>query len=225
VQVRGVVALELDSEHGAIHTSFIRSIAEAPKRTPSGEIDVAAEALFAEARRRARRRRRRRAALASLALLGAGAALLVASVGDDSVPRDASERAPVVSPRSVLDGAPTMGVACPVPNSIACDRVAIILSTSRPAQSVSVTVGRRTVVLDDRQWSEPWRHGVKREFSGYLHPAGLRGPGPLGVLVENHHNRWTGVHPVTAAVRVVITYADGSRRATTTRAALSPGWG
>jgi hypothetical protein len=118
-----------------------------------------------------------------------------------------------------------MGVSCSVPNSIACDRVAIIVATRRPARAVTITIGGRSAVLDDLEWSQPWRHGVKRDFSGFLQPAGLRGHGPLAVLVENHHNRWTGVHPVTAALHVVITYADGSRRATSARAPLSPGWG
>jgi hypothetical protein len=79
-------------------------------------------------------------------------------------------------------------------------------------------------VLDDLQWSEPWRHGVKRGFSGFLQPAGLRGPGPLAVRTEHGPDYFSGVHPVIAVVRVVITYADGSRVATSARSWLSPGW-
>jgi hypothetical protein len=61
-------------------------------------------------------------------------------------------------------------------------------------------------------------------FSGFLRHAGLGGGGPLGVRTEGG-DHWTGVHPVTAPVRLTMTYADGSRRTTVVRVALSPGWG
>jgi hypothetical protein len=225
VQVGGVVPPELDSEHGAIHNSFIPQTAKPPIPLPVAPVEDAAEALFEEARQRARRRRRRRVALALGALLAAGAALLIASGGIEPVHRRATPAPPVVAARSVLTARPSMGVSCSVPNSIACDRVAILLATRRPARAVSVTIGGRSTVLDDLMWSEPWRHGVKREFSGYLRPAGMRDRGPLRVRTEHGDDYFSGVHPVTPVMRVVITYADGSRRATSVRTYLSPGWG
>ena len=60
---------------------------------------------------------------------------------------------------------------------------------------------------------------------GFLYHAGLRGPGPLTVQVENGRNRFTGVHPTKDRVRFVATYADGTRQATTIRVGLAAGWG
>jgi hypothetical protein len=60
---------------------------------------------------------------------------------------------------------------------------------------------------------------------GFLDHAGLRGPGPLTVQVENGRNRFTGLHPVTAPVRITVTYADGSRQTTRVWLGLAAGWG
>jgi hypothetical protein len=118
-----------------------------------------------------------------------------------------------------------MGVACPEPNSIAYDRVGIAVWTRRPARSVTATVGGRSVVLDDREWGGPRRHGLRRMFAGFLQPAGLRGPGPLAVRTEDGDDYFTGVHPVTARVWLTITLPNGSRVATSLPMGLSTGWG
>ena len=74
-------------------------------------------------------------------------------------------------------------------------------------------------------WSAPPKNGLRRMFAGFLNHAGLRGPGPLAVQVENGHNRWTGVHAVSARVRLVITGSDGTQQATMLRVPLAAGWG
>jgi hypothetical protein len=61
-------------------------------------------------------------------------------------------------------------------------------------------------------------------FAGFLRHAGPRGRGLLAVRVENGRDRWTGVHPVSTTVGLVITFADGSEQATV-RVDLRPGWG
>ena len=61
-------------------------------------------------------------------------------------------------------------------------------------------------------------------FVGFVHHAGLR-HGPLAVQVENGRNRWTGVHPVHATVRLLITMVGGLQEATNVRVRLAPGWG
>ena len=58
-------------------------------------------------------------------------------------------------------------------------------------------------------------------FVGFLYDAGLR-HGPLAVRVENGRSRWTGIHPVNATVRLVITLADGSQQATSSAFRSSP---
>jgi hypothetical protein len=90
---------------------------------------------------------------------------------------------------------------------------------------VHATVAGRAVALDDPAWSGPSKRGLRRMFAGFLQPAGLLGDGPLAVQVERGRYYWTGVHPADATVRLVITYADGSQRATKLRVSLSPGWG
>jgi hypothetical protein len=188
-------------------------------------VDREAEALFEEARQRARRRRRRRTALLSaVLLLAAAATALVRGSQHDSRPARPTGPA-VVAPREILaHGGAYMGVACRIPNSIACDRVGLAVWTKRPARAVRATVAGRTLTLDDPEWSSPARHGLRTMFAGFLQPAGLR-RGPLAVQTEGGRDHFTGVHPVSATVRLVITFADGSQRATQLDVLLSPGWG
>jgi hypothetical protein len=186
-------------------------------------MDDAAQALFEEARQRARRRRLRRGAFAAAASVAIVAAIAIGTGTSTRGHRHDSAR--TVPWRAVLTAAPGMGVACPVPNSISCDRVGVILSTKRPARAVVVTIGHRSALLDDPQWGGPRRNGLQTGFAGFLQPAGLRGPGPLEVRTEHGNDYFTGAHPVTALVHVTITRADGSRVRTSVRAWLSPGWG
>ena len=85
MQLDGLVAVQLDAEHGASDTSFIGPPVQTPSRIdPAPSTEAATEALFEEARRRARRRRRQRAlAVGAVLLLAAGAAVLLDSGTDD----------------------------------------------------------------------------------------------------------------------------------------------
>ncbi|MFL5782408.1 MAG: hypothetical protein ACJ760_13920 [Thermoleophilaceae bacterium] len=127
--------------------------------------------------------------------------------------------------QAVLRASPDMGLACPVPNSIACDRVGVALATKRPARAVVVTIGDRSAVLDDQRWGGPRRNGLQTAFGGFLQPAGLRGPGPLEVATEQGDDYYTGVLPVSAPMHITITRSDGSRVRTVVRVDLKPGWG
>ena len=101
MQLRPCVALEVDPEHGASHTSFIRStidrsVAPAP---PSPEDE--AQALFEEARRRTRRRRRRNAflAIAGVSAIVGAATLASLDENDGSAPgREATPSGAPVRP-------------------------------------------------------------------------------------------------------------------------------
>ena len=175
--------------------------------------------LFAEAHRRARRRRI--ALSIGAAAVVAAAALWPGSHGAD-VPRPAA--VPAVPPRLVVKSA-YMGVACRTPNGIGCDRVGLAIWTKHPARSVRATIGGRSFALGDAEWSGPARHGLRRMFAGFLQPAGLSGGGPLAVRPDRPGQRWIGSESVSAPVHLVITRADGTRRATTLTIQLSPGWG
>ena len=187
-------------------------------------LDDAAEALFKEAHQRARRRHRRQAAglIAALLLIAAGIAIRLDSGGGERPTGADQPEPPTVPSEHVLAREPYMGVSCRRPNSIACDRVGLAVWTRRPARAVRATIAGRTFELDDPEYGSPRKHGLRLMFAGYLHDAGLRGSGPLAVKVKN--NRWFG-GPVATTVRLIITDADGSQRATTVRVALAAGWG
>jgi hypothetical protein len=193
--------------------------------SPHDAVDAEAEALFEEARLRARRRRRRIALAIGLPIAGAlAAAVAIGSHGTSKVPKDPAPTGVTVAPRAVLAEGPYMGVACRVPNWVGCDRVGLAVWTRHFARSIDATVGGKTFALDDRQWSGRSRHGLRKMFAGFLQPAGLL-DGALRVQPDSPGERWTGVHPVDARVRLVITRADGKRRTTTLTVGLSPGWG
>jgi hypothetical protein len=191
--------------------------------------DDEAQALFEEARRRTRRRRRRQGAVAALAAALIGVSAWIA-IGDGDGPNRFAEPGPAVTevmPTQLFAREPYMGVSCLRANSIACDRVGLAVWTKDPFVAVSATIGGRTFELPFEDCCGPQRRssGPRRQFMGFLDHAGLRGPGPLTVQVENGRNRFTGVHPTTARAGVVVTYADGARQATTIRLGLAAGWG
>jgi hypothetical protein len=195
--------------------------------TPELEIDAAAEALFEEARRRTRRRRRRQGAIA--AFLGLGAVTMSVVLHSGGGQTESEPAVTTVMSEQILAGPPYMGVSCRRPNSIACDRVGLAVWTKDPARHVSASIAGRPLVLP---FGGPWcckpgdrTDEPRRQFIGFLHRAGLRGPGPLAVQVENGRNRWTGIHPVSAPVRITVTYGDGSRQTTTVWVGLAAGWG
>jgi hypothetical protein len=198
-----------------------------PPDTGSAQLADAAAALFEEARRRARRRRQR-AAFAGLALVvvAAGVALLVVMAHAGSAPTRPGAPAPAtLRPEQVLAMPSYLGVSCPRAASIACDRVGLAIWTRGPARAVRATIAGRSFDLSDEpRFVGPHQRGQPYMFVGFLHRAGLR-RGPLAVRVENGRSRWTGKHPVNAALRLLITRADRSQVATTVSVPLRPGWG
>lgn len=123
---------------------------------------------------------------------------------------------------SVLSRPPYLGVACPVPNSIACDRVGLAVWLRKPARRVSATIGRQRFALDDERWRRDTRGDA---HIGYLQPAGLRGEGPLGVRVDEPPDRLTRADAARPLITLRITLAGGRTVVTRTRAGLHPGWG
>ena len=133
------------------------------------------------------------------------------------------QRVVTVAPGAVLAGSPFVGVACRVPNSIACDRVGLAVWLRHPAISVSATIDGRTLRLDNATWSGPTHRGRRSMFAGFLRPVGLvnmlhlaSGAGPV---------RWLGND--APSPQVTLRIDDGNSRVSVTRVNvyLSAGWG
>jgi hypothetical protein len=188
-------------------------------------------AAIAEARRRARRRR---VAVATLAVAALGAIGAVLGLGSGGAGRAAHRvaSAPLATTRPGmlrLLHAPYLGVACPTPNSIGCDRVGLVVQLRRRAASLAVTIaGRQIAMVRPSSGSCAPNASANAPcgayFQGYLQPAGLS-DGPLRVRPDGGRLHWIGAHPVFARVRIVARYAGGRTAATTRRVRLSPGYG
>ena len=158
-----------------------------------------------------------------------GALAVAAAVGlggcaDDTDHREIASPPPARErpAASLLSRQPYLGVACPVPNSIACDRVGLAVWLRTPARRVSATIGRQRFALDD----ERWRHDTRGDAHiGYLQPAGLSGDGPLAVRADEPPHRLVRGGVVRPLIRLRITLAAGRTVVTRTRADLHPGWG
>jgi GNAT superfamily N-acetyltransferase len=182
--------------------------------------------LFGEAW--ARQRRRHRSIAWSLVGLLAVALLLRLTSGGAQSGGTIAPRTPipVVSAGTVLARAPYLGVRCPSPNSITCDRVGLAVWLRRPALHVSGTIAGQPLVLD--WFGDERRVGSlppRRELDGYLHPARI--VTRLGVHPDAR-GQWfgspTGPWP-TPIVRLTITFANGRRVVTRLRVPLRTGWG
>jgi hypothetical protein len=129
-----------------------------------------------------------------------------------------------VPPGHVLAETPSLGVACRVPNSLACDRVGLAVRLRAPAVAVSATIDGRPLELDDPDWSGPARAGRRRVLAGFLHPAGLLS-GPLAPQADDGPGRWVGRHEVEAGVGLTIEVTPARYVRTSMRVRLAPGWG
>jgi hypothetical protein len=196
--------------------------------------------LIGEAWDHRRRRRRRRGVV--LLLAAAVIALLAAMLPSGTHRRAASgstPRGPVeVAPSRVLARGPYMGVRCPIANSIACDRVGLAVWLKAPAQSVTATVAGAPLALHRRGDVLVTSDQPRREFDGFLRPAGIVSrlhvrPQNGDSVVTRHgrarviprHRMWYGEGHPTALVRLVIRDRSGRTMTTHLRVGLSTGWG
>jgi hypothetical protein len=123
------------------------------------------------------------------------------------------------APESVApEVVPFLGVACRVPNSIACDRVGVAVGFRLPAVLVMAEIDGRLVTL-----SPP---GALPDdlWHGYLYRAGLR-HGPLAVGIAPGATRWSGTPEVQPYVTVTVFFKDGTVASRTSRGLLHPGFG
>jgi hypothetical protein len=114
---------------------------------------------------------------------------------------------------------PFLGVSCPVPNSIACDRIGVGVHLTRAATLVVVRVAGRLVTL-----SPPTGPPPDDLWLGYLFQAGLR-QGALNVHIPRGAHLWFGSPEVYPRVRVTAFFADGHAASLTGTVLLHPGFG
>jgi hypothetical protein len=124
------------------------------------------------------------------------------------------------APESVApEVVPVLGVACHVPNSIACDRVGVAVGFRLPAALVMAEIDGRLVTLN------PPRDFPDDLWHGYLYNAGLR-HGPLNVGIAPGATRWSGTPEVQPYVTVTVFFENGTVAASrTSRGLLYPGFG
>ncbi len=176
-------------------------------------------ALFDEAW--AHRRRRWAVSAALLVTCVAAAAAIVASRSGPGDRAGDGSAAAGIRPLH-LSRAPGIGVACPrAANSIACDRVGIAVFLTAPDARLVATIKGFSIVLRNQSTD-----GCRPDcfYAAYLRRAGLL-HGAIPVQPDAGRDRWYGRHPVSVTVRLVATYRDGSRAATTRHVELSPGFG
>lgn len=113
-------------------------------------------------------------------------------------------------PRLEFARDPYMGVACPVPNSTACDRVGLALWFDERPVEVTATINGRHFALSDR-WGEHVR--------GFLQPAGLHSP-PFDLP-----EMWFGDPAVEVPVRIEARDTHGRTTSFSLRVGLHAGWG
>jgi hypothetical protein len=176
------------------------------------------------------RQRRRRTAIAVGLLVAAIAAVIAATYPRDAgapIPATTSSAA-LTAPGRVFSQSPYMGVACPVANSIACDRVGLAVWLRRPAVAVTATIAGAPLKLNwggDRSPGFALRHDPtpRTAFDGFLQPAGI--VARLRVKPEPGTSTWLGSGTPTPFVALRIDYGHGRIVLTRLRLPLSAGWG
>lgn len=98
-----------------------------------------------------------------------------------------------------------LGVSCPgALNSVACDRVALFVSTRDKPDYLVATIDGHRFRLDDAGWQQ---EGSVGGFEGSLEVPGLLHHGPLAVAASDN-DRWFGAPPVDVAILLQAVYRD-----------------
>jgi hypothetical protein len=90
-------------------------------------------------------------------------------IGGSAPPPNAN----VVKFSAVLSKSPYMGVSCRVPSSIACDRVGLAVWLKHPAVSVTAKINGAALLLDSYGAAAVGAPVPRRQFTGFLQPAGI----------------------------------------------------
>jgi hypothetical protein len=201
----------------------VSAVTTPPLQAPPGASEIEA-GVIRDARRR--QRRRRAGLLSALLLIGAGAYVAFGPGHGASHPAGARTGPPQLSlaldATALFSQSPYMGVACHIPNSIACDRIGLTVWLRRPALSVTATISGRSFALENRMWSGPVRHGLRTQFAGFLQPAGITSR--LGVTTERGAY-WDGSGTPDPLVVLEITRPGQAPVQAWTNVSLMAGWG
>jgi len=127
-----------------------------------------------------------------------------------------------------LEYGPYLGISCPRPSRIACDRIGIDLVLRRQARSVAATIARRRIQLVTPGPVPHDADAVGRDWGGFLEDVGLGREGsPFHIPPSGRAPaRWGGEPPVYLPMRVEIVYPGGRRETLRMPPVfLSPGFG
>lgn len=122
--------------------------------------------------------------------------------------------------RRFLRRAPYLGVSCPQPNSIACDRVGLAVWLKRSAARVTAMVDGRALRLH----AGGGGGRAPTYWEGSLQPAGML-QGLLMVTPDRGRHFWQGRHPKDSRVVIGIHWPDGSSDHASLSVPLRAGWG
>ena len=119
-----------------------------------------------------------------------------------------------------LEREPYIGVACRVPNAIACDRVGLTVWLREPAVRVDATVAGEQVRLRRAHW----RDGDGKIFDGYVQRRRFI-DGTLGVRPDRPNGRWWGTGRPRVRVHLRAVSPEGTRLLRNLRVPLAAGYG
>jgi len=182
--------------------------------------------LLGEAWAHRRRRRQRMVGWALVACAGAGLIYAIAGRSSTSAPSAGipEPAGTVAQPASaVFSKPPYMGVICPVPNSIACDRIGLAIWLKRPARSVTASINGRLLMMNRFGDELVSSTRPRKAFDGYLQPAGTTTTMHVRPVRGTH--LWLGTPTPFESVWLLIDYGSGNYVAAHTRVPLEAGWG
>jgi hypothetical protein len=183
--------------------------------------------------KQARRRQRRRRLAAVSTIAAAAGVLAILNFGGATQTRHLRGSQPLAGPGMVEPAttaflhSPSMGVACGIPNSIACDRLGLSVWLPRRATVTATIAGGPPIRLDDPHWSYFVRYHGRAiyVYAGFLQPAGL--PTRFHITPKPNTQTWTGStsNAPSPLVRFRIDYGLADTVFTQTHVTLRPGWG
>ncbi|MGZ6639941.1 MAG: hypothetical protein ACXVII_44930 [Solirubrobacteraceae bacterium] len=183
--------------------------------------------------KQARRRQRRRRLAAVSGMVAAAGVLAILNSGGGAPTGQPSGSQPFAGPGLVEPSAaaflqpPSMGVACGVPSSIACDRLGLAVWLPRRATVTATIAGGPPIRLDAPHWTYFVRyHGrAVYVYAGFLQPAGLTTR--FHIIPKPNMQTWDGSssNAPSPLVYFRIDYGLGDIVFTQAHVLLRPGWG
>lgn len=206
------------------------SVLAPPEPQPSSTRSPAELELGVIKQARHRQRRRRLTVLSGIL---AAAALAILNSGGGAPTEQPSGSQPfagvgLVEPSAAAFlQAPSMGVACGVPSSIACDRLGLAVSLARRATVTATIAGSPPITLDAPRWTYFVRYHGRAiyVYAGFLQPAGLTTR--FHIIPKRNTQAWNGSSSAAPSplVKFRIDYGLGDIVFTQAHVLLRPGWG